>query len=229
MRRPVSPVAPLSAWPLPLAEFWNDLRVVRWVPVLTGDGIENTTEGGEVIVAQRGPRLWRWSVTVAPMYGADAAILAGRLEELATGVGSFMATPPFNSAPQADPGARFLGAATPTIASLPAGGRTCTIGGLPGSYRLTAGDFIAVTRDTPARFELHRLVTGGVANAAGLSPVLQVTPAFRPGVVVGAAVTLRNPAMRAVIVPGSLRPAEITPGVANGFSFDAMQTLRKAG
>lgn len=229
MFRPTSPVAPLSAFPLPLAEFWSSFRFPAFTPALTGDAISNSTEAGDTIVAQRGARLWRWQVTVAPMFSEDLAILSGRIEDLAAGIGSFLATPPFGAYPAADPTGAILGAAAPVIASLPAGGRTLTLSGLPAGYVLRAGDWLSFTRDTPARYELHRLVTGGTANGSGVTPALQVVPPLRPGVVVGAAVTLKQPVMRATILPGSLRAAPVTPGTSQGLAFDVQQTLRKAG
>jgi len=138
-----------------------------------------------------------------------------------------MASPPFKAFPAADPRGLFLGAAAPVIASLPGGGTTLTISGLPGHYILSAGDFIAFQRGSPARFELHKLVTGGQADAAGLSPALQVIPPIRPGTVTGAAVVLRHPAMRAKLAAGSLRMAPRQPGAAQGLSFDVIQTLQK--
>lgn len=229
MRTPVSPIAPLSSGALPLAEFWNDLRFAQAVPELSGSTVQNTTAGGEIMTGSVGARLWQFQVTLAGMARQSMDILSGRLEMLAEAGESFLAFPPFNAYPSADPMGMFLGAAVPQIASLPAGGKTLTLSGLPGLYILTAGDFIAFQRGSPARYELHRLVTGGRADAAGLSPVLQVVPPLRPGVVVGAAVTLARPVMRALIVPGSYKSTPRTPGLVAGPSFQITQTLQKAG
>jgi hypothetical protein len=228
MRRPVSPVAPLSSGPVPLAEFWSDLRIQTWTPNLGGDGTRNTTAGGEEITARWGAQLWRFDVTLAPMYTEDADIVGGRLDLFGDGVATFLAFPPFNAYPARDPLGLLHGAATPVISSLPAGGKTLTITGLPGNYLLTAGDYLSFTRGSPARYELHKLVTGGRASAGGVSPVLQVVPPIRPGAAPGAAVTLRKPVMRAKIVPGSLRLPSRGLGAAQGPSFQVMQTLQKA-
>ncbi len=230
MRRPVSPAAPLTtSAPLPLSEFWGDLRLAPGLPPeLSELSAQNQTAGGEVIGASWGARLWRFSVSLAAMAADDLDVLAGRLDMLADGGRTFLAVPPYRAAPQADPGGLFIGGASPQIATLPVGGNSLTLSGLPAGYKLTAGDFFSFQRSTPSRYELHRLVTGGLANASGVSPVLQVVPALRPGVVVGAAVTLRNPVMRARIVPGSLRMAARDLATAGGPSFEVIQTLQKA-
>lgn len=227
MLTPVSPVAPLSAGPLPLAEFWADLRFSSCLPDLDGGTVQNGTGSGEVLLATVGPRLWRWTVQLAAKPGRDADVMAGRLALLSQGELNFLASPPFGAFPAADPAGSLLGAAVPVIASLPAGGRTLTISGLPAGYVLTAGDWLAFTRGSPARYELHRLVTGGVASGGGVTGQMQVAPALRPGVVVGAAVTLIRPVMRAIIVPGSLKAETRTHGTSAGASFQVMQTLRK--
>jgi hypothetical protein len=229
MRRPVSPTLPLSGGPLPLAEFWSDLRFIGSTPpMLTENSVQNSTSGGEVIGASWGARLWRFQVQLAAMYRSDLDILAGRLDMLADSGLTFLATPPFRAFPAFDPQGLYLSDAAPVIDSLPVGGQTLTLSGLPGHYILTAGDFISFTRGTPARHELHRLVTGGRADDTGLSPLLQVVPPLRPGVAVGAAVAVVNPVMRGRIVPGSLKASGGLVTVA-GPSFEVMQTLQKAG
>lgn len=229
MRSPVSPALPLTTGgPLPLAEFWADLRFAQCEVSLTGASQQNATAGGEQIGSSWGARLWQWKVTLAAMPREDLDVISGRLDLLDDGSQTFLAMPPFNAWPARDPAGLFLGAASPVISSLPGGGKTLVLSGLPGYYTLLAGDYIAFTRSSPIRYELHKLVTGGVASAAGISPVLQVTPPLRPGVVGGAAVSLRQPVMRAKFVAGSLRIPPRQPGPAQGPSFDVIQTLQKA-
>lgn len=230
MRRPVSPALPLTtSAPLPLSEFWSDLRFAAGEPPeLSETSAQNQTAGGEVIGASWGARLWRFSVSLAAMAADDLDVLAGRLSLLADGGRTFLAVPPYRAAPIADPDGRFIAGSSPQIATLPSGGTSLTLSGLPAGYQLTAGDFLSFERSVPARYELHRLVTGGTANTAGFSPVLQVVPALRPGVTVGAAVKLVNPVMRGRIVPGSLRMAARDLAIGAGPSFEVIQTMQKA-
>ena len=228
MRSPVSPVVSLTTGgPVPLSEFWSDLRIAQCEPSLSGSSQQNNTAGGEQVGASWGARLWRWKIGLAAMSARDYNILSGRLELMNDGSPSFLASPPFNLFPYEDQDGLFLGAAAPVIASLPSGGATLSLSGLPGHYLLTAGDYISFTRGSPIRYELHRLVTGGRASAAGESPVMQVTPPLRPGVVPGAAVVLRQPVMRARFVAGSLKMPGQSPGNVPGPTFEIIQTLQK--
>lgn len=217
---------PILTYPLPLASFWSGLRVksARFWP---GANVQlNATGGGEVIPASIGTRLWDGDVTLTPADdpGATEAILATLEEAGAT----FLAFPPKRAFPKADPTGAILGLAVPVIASLPAGGRSLTLSGLPAGYVLSAGDYLSFQRGTPIRHEFHRIVTPATADGSGVTPEFDVVPGIRPGVVVGAAVQLVRPYLRAVLVPGTIQPAPIEAGPAGTMVFSFRQTLAGA-
>ena len=217
---------PVLTYPLALSTFWGGLKIAQANLRLGGAVQSNETGGGEVIRATVGARLWEGDATLSPSQdpGAFEALLS-TLEEAAF---TFFATPSKRAFPIEDPGGAILGAAPVVIASLPAGGRSLTLSGLPSGYVLTAGDYLSFTRETPARYEFHRIVTPAVANGAGVTPEFDVTPGIRPGVVVGATVHLARPFFRAVLLPGSFKPGPITAGPSAGASFSFRQTLTKA-
>jgi hypothetical protein len=141
---------------------------------------------------------------------------------------TFMADARKRPYPRNDPTGSLLGAAAPVIASLPAGGRSMTLSGLPAGYILRAGDYLSFTRGSPVRHEMHQIVTDAVANGSGVSPEFEVVPGIRPGVTVSTAVVLARPFFRAVLVPGSLKFAPFTRGPRPGPTFTYRQTLAKA-
>lgn len=219
---------PILNFPLQLSDFWSQLRILSFDMALGGGSQAQNTGGGEVIIAQTGQRLWQGEVQLAPAYdhGAIEALLAvlqdpGR---------SFMMEPHDRPFPLRDPTGAVIAAASPVIATLPSGGRSMTLSGLPAGYVLSPGDYLSFTRGTPARHELVEVVTGAVANGSGVSPEFDVTPGIRPGTTTGTAVRLARPMFRAVIVPGSVKASTTPPGRGPrpGPSFSFRQTLTRA-
>lgn len=217
---------PVLTYPTPLASFFGGLRVQSGDLRLTGATQENATGGGEIIISTIGVRLWEADVTLVSEDdpgGADAVLAALQVPGR-----TFFADARKRPYPFKDPTGSLLGAASPVIASLPAGGRSLTLSGLPDGYVLSAGDFLSFTRGSPLRYEMHQIVTGAVASVGGVVPEFEVVPAIRPGVIVGAAVVLSRPFFRAMLVPGSVKFSPYTPGPRQGASFTFRQTLAKA-
>jgi hypothetical protein len=129
--------------------------------------------------------------------------------------------------PRGDANGTAIASRSPVIASLPAGARTLTVSGLPANYAVPAGTYLAFAYGAnPVRQALHRVVVGGNANGAGLSPVLEVVPAIRAGAQTGSAVSFLRPACKAVIIPGSTESGTSSRGIVEGFTFGFVQTLR---
>lgn len=217
---------PVLSYPVPLATFFAGLKVASGDLRLTGGVQENTTGGGEVITSAIGARLWEADATIAASDdpGATEAVLAA----LQVPGRTFFADARKRPFPLSDPTGAILGASTPVIASLPAGGRSLTLSGLPAGYAVKSGDFLSFTRGTPLRYEMHQIVTDAVASGGGISGEFEVVPGIRPGVIVGAAVVLVRPFFRAVLVPGSLKFTPFSLGPRQGPTFTYRQTLAKA-
>lgn len=217
---------PVLTYPTPLATFFGGLRVQSGDLRLTGGTQENATGGGEVIIASLGVRLWEADITL--IAADDPGGVEAVLTALQVPGRTFFADARKRPCPIKDPTGSILGAANPVIASLPAGGLSLTLSGLPAGYVLSAGDYISFTRGSPLRHEMHQIVTDAVASGGGVSPEFEVVPGIRPGVIVGAAVVLVRPFFRAVMVAGSLKFSPYTRGPRQGASFTFRQTLAKA-
>lgn len=212
-------------FPLTAAQFVDLLTVVS-SDLHLGEALQSSQTGaGEVIMASLGERLWQGTVTLAPGYHHAAAQQNVMLNMLREPGRSFFIYDKTLQYPAADPGAVILGSATPTIGSLPSS-REIAIAGLPASYTLTPGDRLAFPYgSTPTRYALHQVVVGGTSDSSG-NLTVEVTPSVRAGAANGAAITLARPAMKAIIVPNSIRHGQSTGRITTGASFKIIQTLR---
>lgn len=213
------------SFPLSAAQFFDLLRVKECSFDL-GEAMQSSqTGGGEVIPASLGTRLWSGSFTLGSGRHSLVAQQSAILSMLREPGRSFFAYDKFRQYPADDPGGYILGAATPTIASLPSS-REIAISGLPASYMLNSGDRLSFEYgSSPTRYALHEVVIGGRSDASG-NLTIEVTPSVRSGAVAGAAITLVRPSMKAVLVPGSTQLGSSSGRFTGGASFNIIQTLR---
>lgn len=210
--------------PLSLADFFDTLKV-RSAPFVLIEQQEYSGLGtGEGLAHDLGPRLWQAQVESAPMALAEAQALLARIEALDGSINAFYAYNPSKAYPDADPSGSILGASTPTIHTIASNRKEMRLTGLPAGYVLTAGDMLAVDYGSPSRRALIRIVTGATASGGGLTPLFEVRPHLRPGIVTTLPVSLVKPAMKAKIVPGSLSTAHDLM-VTGSLSFTMRQTL----
>lgn len=215
----------MLTFPLPLSAFNDGLRVVSQEFDLSENRRVTETGGGELLVSDLGPRLWRGSIEVAPATHAGQRRAQALAQALRQGAATFMVCDRKARFPAADPTGALLGAATVTLHNPVADSPDVTLAGLPVGYVLTPGDFLAFSYGSPARQALHQVVVGATAAANGRA-TLTVVPSIRPGAAHAAPVALVNPSCRAMLVPGSFRAGTSTPGAAGGFSFEWRQVLR---
>jgi hypothetical protein len=212
------------AFPLSQAQFLDQLRVQSarfWLPEsLTME----STEGGEIFTADRGPRLWQAEFTLAQGHHHTVDESEARLALLAQAGRSFLAYDPRRTGPKADPEGAALAGFTPKISTTTA--REVTLSGLPAGYQISRGDYLGWTYGSnPVRYALHRAVTAPVADGTGLA-VVEVIPNIRPGTTAGTTVTLLRPVCKMVLVPGSYEPGQAARVFTAGATFRAQQTLR---
>jgi hypothetical protein len=213
-------------FPLSLAAFLDQIPQVS-VTMTLGDAIlVNQTGGGEILRSAHGTRLWRGRITGRGHPYIDLDQITSRIELMLTAGASFLVTQSSRNGPIEDPDGTILGAATPQITTFSGNNRDVTLGGLPAGYILRIGDLLSFTYlSGPTRYALHRLVTQGTANGSGVASV-ELMPPVRPGYSAPASITLIRPVCKAVIVPGSYQPPEISRDRRAMFSFDWQQTLR---
>ena len=214
------------AYPLGLASFFDLIPQVS-VTMVPGDAVlANQTGGGEVITSAYGTRLWRGRMTGRGHPYIDLDQITARIELLLGGGASFLITQSSRKGPIDDPDGVTLGAATPQVTLFSVNNRDVTLGGLPPGYTLRRGDLLSFTYlSGPTRYALHRIVTPATANGSGVIST-EVMPPVRPGYATPSPVTLVRPVCKAVIVPGSYQPPQISRDQRAFFSFDWQQTLR---
>lgn len=218
------------ALPFPLAT-WNffDLLKVQQMRMDIPEQVEiNQTGGGEILRADLAPMLWRGEVRLGPQTRKEAADPEVLLDLLRPAGRSFYAYDTRRPSPLLDPRGLLLGGNTPTIYSLIPGGREMQLAGLPSSYVLSRGDYLAFDYGTnPIRRALHRVVNPTVSAAAtGITPAFEVTPPLRAGANAGATVTLIKASCKAVLLPGSVDKGTSLRVITRDMVFQFQQTLR---
>lgn len=210
------------SFPLTAAQFFNLLPIASarfWLPESM---TMESTEGGEIFTADRGPRLWQAEFSLAPGHHATVDDREARLSMLAQAGRSFFAYDPRRRGPAADPTGAGLTGYSPTITASTA--REVTISGLPPGYKISRGDYLGWSYGSnPVRYALHRSVWEAVATAGGVATV-EVTPNIRPGAT--GAVSLVQPVCKMILVPGGYNPGAGAGVITTGATFRAQQTLR---
>jgi hypothetical protein len=215
-------------YPLSIATFADILLVRRSTFHLPEQVQMDRTAGGEQLTADMGERLWQGEIELGTLLRTETGRIEVLVDLLRPAGRSFMLYDHRRAYPLLDPTGSILGASTPTILALGGDPRELSLAGLPAGYTLSAGDYLAFSYGTtPVRFALHRVVPQTVvANGSGQTAVFEVTPAIRPGAAAGAAVTLKKPACKAVLIAGSTVAATGRQALTEGLGFEWVQSLR---
>lgn len=213
------------SYPLTLAQFMDYLPISE-VSLAAPAQVEIAqTAGGEVLDWEIGPQLWRGHITLGRMTRDETRHPDVLLDLLSASGASFWAYDTRHPAPQMDPNGTILGAATPSIHTLPADARDLRLQGLPNGYNLRRGDYLSF--DYSGRRALHRVASVSVVTAStGITPSFQVIPPVRPGASVGAAVTLVRPTCKAKLLPGQVDKGRARSVITEGMQFHFIQTLK---
>lgn len=217
----------MLAYPLPLDAFWDALPVsslsLDCAPQVETSG----TGGGQQLVREVAPALWRGTVTLGRLTRAEALEVQPLIDLVRSPGASFLACDRLRDGPALDPDGAVLGAAAVAVLEVGASLRELRLTGLPPNYPLSRGDLIGVTwGGAPLRYGLHRIVDWPATDAGGQTGWVEVVPALSAGVSAGAPVTLWRPAVKAMVVPGSVRAGELRRGLVEGIAFGFIQTMR---
>jgi hypothetical protein len=175
--------------------------------------------GGSPRSADVGEPLWMAKVITTRLTRAEARVVDARINALRGALNSFYLWNPAGQYPLADPRGLILGAAVVTVSAFTS--TTVTFAGLPAGYQLSIGDFWSLDYTGPRRI-FHQLTSVGVADGSGVTGAISVTPPIDVANPVGMAVTLKRPAMEAIIMPGSYEGVRYGPTNAS-LSFQALQ------
>lgn len=213
-------------FPLPLAEFFNRLRIASLELAPTDATVTSRTRGGEVLTAQVGNVLWQGIAQLTPRPRADADAVRALLQLMRRPGASFLATPSHRAGPIADPEGAILGAAAPKIDLIDANRRDVRIKDLPAGYVLSPGDYLSFTYgSSPTRYGFHQLVQGATASGGGVASGLELTPPLPAGVSATIGVTLVKPVFKAVLA-GAPGYGTISRASVDGMQLSFVQTLR---
>ena len=214
-------------FPLTLTQFWHLLPAGK-ASLDMGEALDAAqTSGGEVLTADLGTALWSGQIDLGKMPSDEAAAIRPLINLLRRAGTSFLVSDYARAHPRRDPRGLFLGSAVPTILAVGSSYRELSLQGLPGGYPLSRGDLISFTYGTnPVRYALHELVSDVVANSAGQTALVEVSPPIRPGAASGAAVQLIYPRCKARLHPGTAKTGQITHTITSDASFSWTQTLR---
>ncbi len=209
--------------PLSLEEWWGRLPISRLSFSLPPSAEVTVTAGGEVTVSELGARLWVADIVLWARSAFEAPEIQSNLRRLLVPGASALVTPLPHTSPRLD---RFgiVDASAVTIAGISADRHSVSLSGLPDGYTLSQGDYLSI--DAGGAPHLHQLLGFATADAGGSTDMIGVVPQIRASVAPGAAVTLVNPTMKAVIDPSSVSEGQMTRARAEGISFRLVQTLR---
>lgn len=209
-------------FPLSLAAFADKLRIASAPFVMQEQQQLSGLGTGDVIAAQLAPSRLTAQVIIAPMPLIRAREVQALIESLNGPQRSFYLYSPANCYPADDPGGVKLGSATVTIASVGSNNRSLALAGFPAGYKITAGDALSFDYGVnPVRRAYCRAVESATASGGGITPQFELSHPLRPGVVAGLAVTLKKPAAKMFIEPGSLSIQHA--GSLSTISFRAVQ------
>ncbi len=213
-------------FPLSLAQFF-DLLPVESLTFEPYEAVElDETAGGEILKADLGAALWQGQLDLSAMSWDEAIDIEPLLNILRRPGASFFVADPRRPWPRLDPLGTTLGAANVQIGSLGASARELGFKGLPAGYVLSRGDRFSFAYGAgPTRYALHELVAGVVANGAGTTGLVEVSPPLRPGAAVNAAVQLVWPRCKAVL-RGGARSGTSQDVITQDASMSWVQSLR---
>jgi hypothetical protein len=211
------------SFPLALADLADLLPIAAVAWTEARQEAVSALGSGEWLTHELGPPLHEAEVRTARLPHARAEQLRARLRAVDGGARFYLSNPTMLY-PQADPGGTILGSASVVIASINANRRALTLSGLPAGYVITMGDYLHVDYGTPSRRALLQAAEAATANGSGVTAEFEVRPQLRPGITAGLAVTLKKPAAKVKIVPGSLRIETVTT-LLSQLRFTARQTL----
>ncbi len=164
---------------------------------------QSTSAAGRTYVKDLGPALWTATHTSRALKPTELEEWRARLEALAGTQQTFLGYSLARCWPTAYPrgtwptGGAFSG--TAALAVIAPDRKTIQVDGLPAGFRLTVGDLIRIGAS-----DLHRLRQAALAGGGGETGDFEIWPNLWPGVIAGAAVSVRRPHCLMTVVPGSV-------------------------
>lgn len=209
---------------MPSTDIMNALPISDVSFMLNWQQEMSQMSGGTPRAADVGEELWLAKIGCSALTKHEARIAEALLDGLHGAIDTFYVWNARAPYPFADLTGATLGASAVTIYALGGDNKSLRLAGLPIGYVLSIGDYLSFdTGNAPsARRCLHRLTSGGIADGAGRTGVMSVTPHIRTGAANGLAVSLKKPAAEMFLLPGTL-DSRSRPGELGTLSFQALQ------
>ena len=180
---------------------------------------------GEIRAADLAPARFEAEIETVPMLHGAAEAKKALLNSLRGAVNGFYLYPVTLPYPQADSDGNTYGSSAPTV-SARTDDYTLSIAGLPGSYEITAGDYLSIVWSA-SRTYLGQFVANATASGTGALNGASVAPALPAGVASSDAVSLAKPQGLFRLVPGSVHASSINP-LMQSLKFTAIQSHEAA-
>lgn len=180
---------------------------------------------GTVYKKDLGPALWTATVQSVPITHEVAEQVGALIDSAEDQMAPFYVWNPRMSSPQLDRFGVILGSRTPQIAAVNADTKRVQIKGLPVGYTLTRGDRWSTDTVAASKHAMFRVVDAlVVADGTGTTPLFEVSPYIRPGLLLAAndPVQLIKPTAIMAIIPGTLSDAT-TDADSSVISFQTIE------
>lgn len=207
-------------------DFLWKLNLIEYSMELSENTIAIQTYGGDLITSTVGTSIWHGTITVNSN-NHDVLKQKLALVRVIQRPGNYFTFSPYGHFyPIADKNGTIIKAHTTpvTVASGVDAGYSLPLQGLPSEYVLSTGDYLTVPIGSVGR--LYQIAEDATAGTNGKATVKLVNPITATGVPdVGTTVTISMPYVTCKYIPNSLKIGTISPGYADGFSFEFMQVL----
>lgn len=176
---------------------------------------------GRVFQAELAPPLWMATVNLQTKLNAEIKQISAKIRKLNGSQDAMFLYDPLSLYPQSDPDGSLLGSSSTKINAIGGDLGSFSLNGLPAGYKLTAGDKISAAYGS--KFDFYEVSEDVVANSSGVTPIFGVFPYVSAGLAAGNSVSLRKPAMKCIIMPGSHNPGTSDVITTQGSSFKVIQ------
>jgi hypothetical protein len=203
---------PLSL--LPGFPGWTTTFALRWRQE------QSTQASGRVLVKDMGSPLWTLAATTKVLSPNNLDLWRAKLTSLENGLQTFWGYPMSRCFPILYPngswptGGAFSGT-TAVLASIDTNRKLISVSSLPPGFKLSVGDYLSIAGD------LHQVMEPATSSG-GTTGFFEVRPHIWPDVVVGAAVSVKQPACQMAVVPDSVS-ADAQINGWGSVSFQAME------
>lgn len=179
---------------------------------------------GEWLTSNLAPDYWEADVSTIRMLHPQARAIQAWINSVGSSE-AFELYPPDMKYPASDPTGANTGAGDGiTIKTINADLKRITLQGLPASFRIYAGEFLAIDYDSGRRY-LVQTIEQETADGSGDMGLFEIRPHLVESIAVDDTVFLSKPSAKMKIIPGTDRIESVSPTLSR-ITFRARQTLQ---